>query len=104
MVHLHVVVLQLSLLPSLEHVVGPLGTAASLAVDEAAPAPGREGPPAPPAAVHPGFFAFSVVVLQGINTGKEKDQWSWKQINFVLSIHLFLDFSSSIKFICHIQK
>lgn len=65
------VVSQLALLPSLEHVVGPLRAAAPLAVDEAPPA-GRDGTPAPPAAVHPGLLAVAVVVLDGGHRQWEK--------------------------------
>lgn len=63
MLRLDVVVSHLGLLGVLEHVVGPLGAAASLAVHEASPA-GHEGPPAPPAVIHPGFLAVAVVMLQ----------------------------------------
>lgn len=60
---INVLVTETPIVAPLEHVVGPLGAAASLPVDKAASA-GWEGAPASPTVVYPGFLAISVIVLQ----------------------------------------
>lgn len=61
-VYFDVVVSQTPLFSPLEHVVGPLGAAASLTVDEA-PSASWEGAPASSTIVYPGFLAISIIVL-----------------------------------------
>lgn len=67
-VYFYAVVSHTPLLSPLEHVVGPLRAAASLAVDEA-PSASWEGAPASSTVVYPGFLAVAIVVL-----GKTKDK------------------------------
>lgn len=68
-VDVNVLVTQPPIVSPLEHIVGPLGAAASLPVDKAASA-GWEGAPASPTVVYPGFLAISVIVLQENKAGK----------------------------------